>query len=59
MLRTLQTRVNRRTARFSQLLDEGDEYAAESELVEALGRLASRQERIERAAHDIASGRTE
>lgn len=59
MLRTLQTRVNRRTTRFSQLLDEGNEYAGEPELVEALGRLASRQERIERAAHDIVSGRTE
>lgn len=59
MLRTLQSRINRQTGRFSQLLNENAEQAAEPELLEALGKLASRQERIERAAHDIASGRTE
>ena len=59
MLRTLQSRINRQTGRFSQLLDENAEQAAEPELLKALGKLATRQERIERAAHDIVSGRTE
>ena len=59
MLRILQTRVNGRTSRFSDLLNEGTEQASETELIEALGRLANRQERVERAAHDIATGRTE
>jgi len=59
MLRILQTRVNGRTSRFSALLNEGTEQASETELIEALGRLAHRQERVERAAHDIATGRTE
>jgi len=59
MLRILQTRVNGRTSRFSALLNKGTEQASETELIEALGRLAHRQERVERAAHDIATGRTE
>ena len=59
MIRTLQLRVNRRTSRFSQLLTDDAEQASEPELVEALGRLADRQERVERAAHDIVTGRTE
>ena len=59
MIRTLQLRVNRRTSRFSQLLTDESEKAGEPELVEALGRLADRQERVERAAHDIVTGRTE
>ena len=59
MLRILQTRVNGKTSRFSALLNEGSEQASEAELIDALGRLAQRQERVERAAHDIATGRTE
>jgi len=59
MIRTLQLRVNRRTSRFSQLLTDDTEKAGEPELIEALGRLADRQERVERAAHDIVTGRTE
>ena len=59
MIRTLQLRVNRRTSRFSQLLNDDTEKAGEPGLVEALGRLADRQERVERAAHDIVTGRTE
>jgi len=59
MLRILQTRVNGKTSRFSALLNEGSEQASETELIDALGRLAQRQERVERAAHDIATGRTE
>jgi ATP-dependent exoDNAse (exonuclease V) alpha subunit len=59
MLRILQTRVNGKTSRFSALLNKGSEQASEAELIAALGRLAQRQERVERAAHDIATGRTE
>jgi len=59
MLRTLQLRVNRRTSRFSELLNADAEQASEPELIEALGRLAGRQERVVRAARDIVTGRTE
>ena len=59
MIRALQMRVNTRTKRFSQLLVEGVERAEEPELVEALARLAERQQKIERAARDIVTGRTE
>jgi len=59
MLRSLQVRVNTRTGRFARLLGDGVEEAEEPELRDALGRLAERQRSIERAAHDIVSGRTE
>ena len=62
MIRSLQMRVNTRTKRYSQLLSEGAETVEEPELVEALDRLADRQRKVERAAHDIgnsdASGNT-
>ena len=59
MIRSLQMRVNTRTRRFAQLLADDAEQADEPELLEALGRLAARQRKIERAAHDIVTGRTE
>ncbi|MEI6240844.1 MAG: hypothetical protein WCR51_10670 [Planctomycetia bacterium] len=59
MIRSLQLRVNTRTKRFAQLLTEGVERAEEPELLRALERLAERQHTIERAAHDIVTGRTE
>ena len=59
MIRTLQMRVNSRTKRFSKLLADGMEQADEPELLDALERLAERQRKIERAAHDIVTGRTE
>jgi len=59
MIRSLQLRVNSRTARFAQLLDDGADRAAAPELREALERLAERQRKVERAAHDIVTGRTE
>ena len=59
MLRSLQLRVNARTRRLSSLLVEGSERAAEPDLLEALARLAERQQAIERAARDIVAGRTE
>jgi hypothetical protein len=59
MIRSLQLRVNSRTKRFAQLLTDGVERAEEPELLRALERLAERQRTIERAAHDIVTGRTE
>jgi hypothetical protein len=59
MLRSLQARVNARTERFADLLDEGAERAVAAELVAALGRLAERQQAIARAAREIVAGRTE
>ncbi len=59
MIRSLQMRVNTRTKRFAQLLADGAERAEEPALLEALDRLSERQRRIERAAHDIVTGRTE
>jgi hypothetical protein len=59
MIRSLQMRVNTRTERFSQLLDDGVEQADEPDLIEALERLAERQRSIQQAAHGIVSGRTE
>ena len=59
MIRSLQMRVNSRTKRFSRLLSDGAEQAEEPELLDALERLAERQRKIERAAHDIVTGRTE
>jgi predicted trehalose synthase len=58
MIRSLQLRVNARTQRFAQLLGETDRAEA-PELRAALERLAERQRKIERAAHDIVTGRTE
>jgi hypothetical protein len=58
MIRSLQLRVNGRTQRFAQLLGETDRAEA-PELRAALERLADRQRKIERAAHDIVTGRTE
>ena len=59
MIRTLQMRINTRTRRFAQLLNEGVEQADEPDLFDAVRKLAERQVKVERAARDIASGRTE
>lgn len=59
MLRTLQARVNARTRRLSQVLDDAVDPAAQPELRTVLGRLAERQRSIERAARDIVKGVTE
>jgi hypothetical protein len=59
MLRSLQVRVNTRTARLAQLLGDGADVVEEPDLRATLGRLAERQRLIERAAFDIVQGRTE
>lgn len=55
MLRSLQQRVNTRTKRLAEGL-EGEE-AKEAEKIDQLRNLAERQARIQRATHDLATGR--
>lgn len=56
MIRALQMRVNTRTARYSKLLGER-EQAEQPELVEAIRRLAERQQRIYQITRDLEMGR--
>ncbi len=57
MIRALQMRINTRTQRYSKLIE--GEQAENAELVDALKRLAERQERVYRVTHDLSSGKTE
>ena len=59
MLRSMEIRVRKRTARYQKLIGEQDAIgqATEADLVEALQRLAQRQQRITKAARDIVQGR--
>ena len=57
MIRALQMRVKNRTVRYSKLIE--GEQAENAELVEALRRLAERQERIYRVTHDLHTGRNQ
>jgi hypothetical protein len=52
MIRSLQARVKRRTQRYAAMI-EGSQ-AEQSDLIAALTRLAERQQRIERATHQLA-----
>jgi hypothetical protein len=51
MIRALQMRVNNRTDRYSKLVE--GEQARQPELLDALQKLAERQERIHRVTHDL------
>lgn len=55
MIRALQMRVNRRTERYSKLVE--GEQAENAELIEALKRLAEREQRIHRVTRDLEMGR--
>ncbi|QDS99428.1 hypothetical protein [Adhaeretor mobilis] len=55
MIRALQSRVNKRTKSYDQIIE--GEQAFEAELIEALQNLAERQERIFQATHDLHTGR--
>lgn len=55
MIRALQVRVNQRTERYSKLIS--GEQAESIELVEALGQLADRQQRIYEITRDLETGR--
>jgi len=57
MIRALQMRINARTERYSKLIE--GEQAENAELIDALKRLAERQERVYRVTHDLSSGKTE
>jgi hypothetical protein len=57
MIRALQMRVNKRTQRYSNLID--GEQAADPDLLEALRQLAEREARIFRATKDIAVGKNQ
>jgi hypothetical protein len=57
MIRALQMQINSRTERYSKLIE--GEQAENAELVDALKRLAERQQRVYRVTHDLASGKTE
>ncbi len=55
MIRALQMRVNRRTQRYSKLIE--GEQAESAELIDALQRLAEREQRIHRVTQDLEMGR--
>jgi hypothetical protein len=55
MIRALQMRVNRRTKRYSLLCE--DEQVERPELLDALGELAERQQRIYRVTRDLELGK--
>jgi hypothetical protein len=57
MIRALQLRVNTRTARYATMIE--GEQANSAELVEALRRLAQRQQRIHRVTRDLQMGRNQ
>jgi hypothetical protein len=57
MIRSLQMRVNRRTAEYGELIK--GEQADEADLVKGLRNLADRQDRIYRSTRDIVVGRNE
>ena len=56
MIRALQMRINRRTDRYTKLV-EGDKSTEKPELLEALQRLGDREERVEKITRDIEMGR--
>jgi hypothetical protein len=57
MIRSLQMRVNRRTQRYGELIE--GEQADKPELLEALSRLAERQQRVFQATADLSQGRND
>jgi hypothetical protein len=57
MIRALQVRVNRRTDRYSKLLEGGQ--ADKGEMLDALQRLAERQAQIHRVTRDLAVGKNQ
>jgi hypothetical protein len=57
MIRALQMRVNTQTKRYSGMIE--GEQAANAELVEAIRRLAERQQRIHRVTHDLQTGKNQ
>jgi hypothetical protein len=59
MLRSLQLRVNMRTQRYSKLIGGATGQSDAPELLDALQRLAEREEKIYRATRDIVLGKNQ
>lgn len=57
MIRSLQMRINRRTQRYGEMIANQD--AETPELLEALARLAERQQRVYQATADLSQGRND
>jgi hypothetical protein len=57
MIRALQMRINRRTMRYGKLIE--GEQAEAPELLEALAKLADRQQRVYQATSDLSRGRND
>ena len=57
MLRSLQYRVNRRTKQMGRLVD--GEQALDVDVVSQLKQLSDRQAKVQRATHDLATGKNE
>jgi hypothetical protein len=57
MIRSLQMRINRRTQSYSKII-EGDQ-AETPELLDALAKLAERQQRVYQATSDLSQGRND
>lgn len=57
MLRSLQYRVNRRTKQMGRMVD--GEQAVDVDLVSQLRQLSDRQAKVQRATHDLSTGKNE
>ncbi len=57
MLRSLQYRVNRRTKQMGRLVD--GEQALDGDVVSQLRQLSERQAKVQKATHDLATGKTD
>ncbi len=59
MIRALQMRVNRRTDRYSKLIEPGHEQATKDDVLEALRHLGDQQKRVYEITRDLEMGKNE
>ncbi len=59
MIRALQLRVNRRTDRYSALIEPGREQTTKEDVLDALRHLADQQKRVYEITRDLEMGRNE
>ncbi len=59
MIRALQMRVNRRTERYSKLIEPGHEQTNKDDVFDALQRLAEQQKEVYKTTRDIEMGKNE
>jgi hypothetical protein len=57
LIRSLQVQVNRRTERYARLVEGEEGQAEQPEMLEALGKLSERQDRIFQATRDVVAGK--